>query len=122
GANPLDLKRGMEKAVKAGVAMMKRHQENCLSRRQRGKFIYDIGVGIEGGELLSGTVTAVQRSDYTVVGTARNAAEELESMSRHGRYTRIIVSPLVYESVDNFRFVEHENQEAYELASLEETE
>lgn len=111
-----------QKAVRAGAAMMRRHQENCLSRRQQGKFLYDIGVGIEGGELLSGTVTAGQRSDYTVVGTARNAAEDLESVSRYGRYTRIMVSPLVYQSVNSFRFVEHDNQEAYELASLEATE
>ncbi len=111
-----------QKAVRAGIAMMRRHQENCLSRRQQGKFLYDIGVGIEGGELLSGTVTAGQRSDYTVVGAARNAAEDLESMSRYGRSTKIMVSPLVYESVNNFRFVEHENNAAYELVTLEERE
>ncbi len=111
-----------QKAVRAGIAMMRRHQENCLSRRQQGKFLYDIGVGIEGGELLSGTVTAGQRRDYTVVGAARNAAEDLESMSRYGRSTKIMVSPLVYESVNNFRFVEHENNAAYELVTLEERE
>ncbi|HOI90276.1 MAG TPA: adenylate/guanylate cyclase domain-containing protein [Candidatus Rifleibacterium sp.] len=116
------LSEACQKAVRAGIAMMRRHQENCLSRRQQGKFLYDIGVGIEGGELLSGTVTADQRSDYTVVGAARNAAEDLESMSRYGRSTKIMVSPLVYESVNNFRFVEHENNAAYELVTLEERE
>lgn len=108
-----------EKALAASIAMMRRHQEICILRKQQGQFVYAIGVGIEAGQLLCGTVTAGLRSDYAVVGTARNAAEELESRSRDGRLTRIIVSPQVFQLVNSHEFVLHADGENYELKELE---
>jgi hypothetical protein len=55
-----------------------------------------------------------------VVGVARNAAEELEIRSKEGLYTRIIVSPQVFQLVDGYKFVLHGDGENYELAELEE--
>lgn len=113
------LREASEKAIDAGVAMMRRHQEINMRRSNEGKFNYGIGVGIEAGQLLSGVVTAGARSDYTVVGIARTTAEELEATSRHGRFTRIIVSPQVHELAENYSFMQHSDGENFELASLE---
>lgn len=113
------LRESCERAVAAAVAMTRRHQEINLRRANEARFSYDIGVGIEAGQLLSGVVTAGSRNEYTVVGTARTTAEDLEGRSKQGRFTRIIVSAQVFETVDNFRFVKHTDGENYELASLE---
>ena len=113
------LEEASKKALAAGTAMMRCHQEIIRQRQAQGRFAYLIGVGIEAGQLLSGTVTAGQRRDYTVVGVARNTAEELESRSRTGRFTRIIVSPQVFQLVDNYDFVLHVDEENFEVADLE---
>ena len=107
-------------AVRAAVAMMRKHHQICQQRSREGKFVYSTGVGIEAGLLLSGTITAGSRNDYMVVGVARNAAEELEIRSKEGLYTRIIVSPQVFQLVDGYKFVLHGDGENYELAELEE--
>ncbi len=106
-------------AVRAAVAMRRSHAQLCRRRQSEGKFVYETGIGIEVGILLSGIVSAGSRSDYTVVGAARNMAEELEAKSKEGRYTRIIVSPQVFSLVKGYKFIRHVDGKNYEVAELE---
>ncbi len=115
----LTLEEASQKAVTAATAMMQRHREICRQRQEQGRFAYAIGIGIEAGQLLSGSVSAGLRREYTVVGVARNAAEDLESRSRNGRFTKILVSPQVFQLVDNYEFVLHVDEENFELVELE---
>lgn len=86
-----------DRAVKAALAMIKRHRQINEQRRLAGCFDYAFGIGIEVGYLLSGTVKAGDRYEYVVVGDARVRSEELEGLSKKGRHTRVMVSEKVYD-------------------------
>lgn len=113
------LKEASQNAVEAAIAMILRHQEINRKRYADGLFSYEIGIGIESGQLLSGIISAGERREYAVVGIARNTAEQLEASSKMGRFTKIVVSPQVYELVDGFKFVKLADDENWEIASLE---
>lgn len=85
-----------EKSVKAAQAMLTGQQQIIQQRRQQGKFVYEFGIGIEVGYLLSGTVKAGTRYEYLFVGDARTRAEALEALSKEGRHTKIMVSEKIF--------------------------
>ena len=58
-----------------------------------GLFRYEIGIGIDCGTLMLGTLGSRGRLEFAIVGESRHVAEEMEALSKLGTATRIVLSP-----------------------------
>lgn len=83
------------RAVGAAMEMRRRHAGILAERRAAGRFVYQMGVGIDRGEVLTGTFGETGRLEHTLLGPPRQRAERLEAMSKKGNHTLIVVSPTV---------------------------
>lgn len=93
-------------AVRAALAM-----KDCLnvfnqSRRENGAFTIDIGIGINTGPVMLGDVGGERRKDLTVIGDAVNLAARLETVSKLGRHTHIVLSEETFRLVADHVAVE----------------
>ncbi len=80
------------RAVRAGIHMMKVHRSGRAGNLSDFAVDFQIGVGITQGEVVTGIVGDPQvRLDLTVLGDIVQRAETLESSSRNGRFSRIVV-------------------------------
>jgi len=96
------------RAVAAGLEMRRGHEALQAERRAHGLFTYEMGVGIDGGDLFVGTIGTHGRSEFTVFGPPREAAEALESASKKGTGTRVMISARIRdEAGTRFRCTAH---------------
>ncbi|MGL5061967.1 MAG: adenylate/guanylate cyclase domain-containing protein, partial [Microcoleus sp.] len=70
-------------AVKAGIAMLETLAEYNLTRDERGYAPIEIGIGINTGSLMLGTVGGENRMDGTAIGDAVNLASRLEGLTKN---------------------------------------
>ncbi|HNV71294.1 MAG TPA: adenylate/guanylate cyclase domain-containing protein, partial [Candidatus Ozemobacteraceae bacterium] len=85
-------------ALKAAREMNDAHRAIQADRQANGLFGYRMGIGIETGRLLTGVLgDSETRLDFTVLGDIVTRAAELESASRHGSSSRIVVSEAIRE-------------------------
>ncbi|MBF0546191.1 MAG: adenylate/guanylate cyclase domain-containing protein [Candidatus Riflebacteria bacterium] len=92
----------VNQALNASRKMMAKHRELIKERIVSGKFSYEIGIGIERGDLLVGVLGEESvRLDFTVFGNPINRAAELENLSKEGTSTKIIISESVRKSLPN---------------------
>lgn len=103
-----------ERAVRAGLEMRQRHTAIQEERRRRGEFLYEMGTGIDRGEVLVGTFGREGRLEHTVLGPPRLRAERLEASTKKGSRTRVMVSPLVASLCPRLEFARI-SSEAWEL-------
>lgn len=82
-------------AVLAAKAMRKRARELMRERNERGLQTFEMGIGINTGEVVVGNVGAKNRMDYTVIGDTVNVAARLEQMTKG---QDIIVGEEVYKA------------------------
>ncbi len=108
------------KAVTAAKLMMNKHNELQMLRKKNDEFVYNIGIGLDFGMVMAGVLSTSNRSEFTILGPARAYAEHLESQSRNGTHTRILVSERIIERLPiEVRLVSVENQKFYEIENLE---
>ncbi len=69
-------------AVKAGIAMLHSLDDYNQYRTNAGYVPIKIGIGINTGSLMLGTVGATNRMDSTVIGDAVNLAARVESLTK----------------------------------------
>lgn len=82
------------RALQAAIEMRQEHDRLCQARRRDCRFAYEIGIGLESGKVVTGVLGDPEvRLDFTVLGEAMKNAAELESLSRYGSASRIVVSP-----------------------------
>ncbi|MBN2062939.1 MAG: adenylate/guanylate cyclase domain-containing protein [Deltaproteobacteria bacterium] len=81
-------------AVNAAIGMQQATEKIMVSRRLAGKEIFEIGIGINTGEVILGNVGSRNRMDYTVIGDAVNTASRLQSTAKGGE---IIIGAKTYE-------------------------
>ncbi|MBD2043674.1 ATP-binding protein [Microcoleus sp. FACHB-672] len=70
-------------AVKAGLAMLQRQGEYNKDREEAGKPPIKIGIGINTGSLMLGTVGGHNRMDGTVISDAVNLASRIEGLTKN---------------------------------------
>lgn len=93
-------------AVNSACKMMKFVREFSNERKRNGLFPVDIGIGINSGKVMLGDVGSSLRKDLTIIGDEVNLAARLESSSKQGKYTGIILSQSTYAMVSDFVEVE----------------
>lgn len=86
-------------AIKAAFAMKRFLKKLNIKRTQAKQFTIDIGVGISTGSVLLGDVGSERRKDLTVIGDEVNLASRLETASKKGRHSKIIISGNTYNLV-----------------------
>ena len=81
-------------AARTGLAMQAGIRELSARRVAAGKSPIAIGVGLNAGEVIAGTVGTDARMEYTVIGDSVNLASRLESSAGPGQ---VLVSAETYE-------------------------
>ena len=85
-------------ALQASIAMCKELTHYNKLRARQNYAPIDIGIGLNAGQLILGTVGSKERLDTTVIGNAVNLASRIESLNKiYG--TRLILSESVKEGL-----------------------
>jgi len=80
-------------AVRAGLAMQARNQALNAERVKRGLPIFEIGIGINTGDVFTGYIGSPKRMDFTVIGDHVNVASRLCSIAPPGK---VIIGEATY--------------------------
>jgi class 3 adenylate cyclase len=81
---------GADDAVRAGIAMLQTLAEYNQYRSRYGYVPIKIGIGINTGSMMLGTIGGTSRMDSTVISDAVNLASRLEEMTKHYRVPLLI--------------------------------
>ncbi|NLI80048.1 MAG: HAMP domain-containing protein, partial [Candidatus Riflebacteria bacterium] len=97
----------VDRPLRAAAAMMEAHRAYNRERQGRGEFPYQVGIGVEVGEVVTGVLGDPDvRLDFTVMGEPFKHAADLEACSKSGRALKIVVSPEVKaRAAASFRFL-----------------
>ncbi|MCK9226155.1 MAG: adenylate/guanylate cyclase domain-containing protein, partial [Candidatus Muirbacterium halophilum] len=98
---PVHHKEHAQLAVKCGFAMLAKLDELVLKWKKDGVEPFNIGIGINTGDMIVGNMGSPKRMDYTVIGDAVNTGARIESLTRQFK-TSFIVSENTYERVKDF--------------------
>lgn len=93
-------------AVKAAVDMQSFVARLNEERSSQGLFTAQIGIGISSGNVLQGEVGSHKRKDLTIIGDEVSLAARLESASKKGKHTRIMISAGVMKNIAHLIKVE----------------
>lgn len=92
--------KGADDALRASVAMLERLQSYNLERESYGRPAIAIGIGINTGRLMLGTVGGQNRMDGTVISDTVNVAARIERMTRvYG--VNLLISHHTFMQLDN---------------------
>jgi adenylate cyclase len=86
-------------AVRAGIAMQERNEALNAERIIRGLPTFELGVGINSGDVFTGYIGSPKRMDFTVIGDHVNIASRLCSVAAGGK---VIVGEPTYNAVKEF--------------------
>ena len=88
-----------ERAARCALAMIAKLKELQAKWTAEGKYVIDIGIGINTGDMVVGNMGAEgKKMDYTVIGDNVNLGARLEGLTR--KYNNhIIISEYTYEKI-----------------------
>jgi adenylate cyclase len=96
---PLDQPNHAELAIRCALHMRKRLGELQKTWRSEGREIFEIGIGINSGEMVVGNMGAEgKKMDYTVIGDNVNLGARVESLTRQYNAS-ILITESTYQEV-----------------------
>jgi class 3 adenylate cyclase len=109
-----------QNAIRAAAAMMSQHFCNQQNATGQCRIQFSIGIGMEYGLVMAGIIQSSKRSEYIIIGPARVRAEKLESSSKSGRFSRIIIGHQMLNQMPAIAslFVKH-SEDSFELQNPE---
>lgn len=87
-----------KRAVLCAIDMMEELKKLQEKWKAEGKPIFDIGIGINTGEMTVGFMGTTQKMEYTVIGDNVNLGSRLEGLNKEYK-THIIISDSTYQHV-----------------------
>jgi class 3 adenylate cyclase len=84
-------------AIKVAIEMQNATEDLMKVRNKQGQITYEIGIGINTGNVIVGNVGSSNRMDYTVIGDTVNIAARLEQMTKGGE---IIIGEQTYRQTN----------------------
>jgi class 3 adenylate cyclase len=102
--------RNADDAVRAGIDMLRRLSKYNAARTNQERLPIQIGIGINTGSLMLGTVGGHNRMDGTVIGDAVNLAARLEELTKdYG--VQLVISHHTFQHLEHpvhyaFRFID----------------
>jgi class 3 adenylate cyclase len=87
------------RAILSGIAIQKIIYEINEKRKTEGKIPVEMGIGINTGDAIAGSIGSEKRMEYTVVGSEVNLAQRIVSKSGKGQ---ILISESTYDPVKDF--------------------
>lgn len=89
-----------EEALRASIKIIKDLEAYSRKRQENGQPPIKVGIGMDGGQMIVGTVGNNNRMEQTVVADAVNVASRIEGMTKMYNAT-ILISEYVYNSLKN---------------------
>lgn len=113
----------IQEAVQTSLEVMSDLKDFNSQRISQGKFTIQNGIGISCSNVSLGVIGSHKKRHFHANGPAVSRAEELEAESKNGRYTRILVDPIIYEAISHqYDLIEHvremDSERAYEIRNL----
>ncbi len=87
------------RALRCAVAMHERQAQRNALAAERGTRKLEMGIGVNTGTVVAGTIGAAGRLEYTVIGDAVNVAQRLQSQAASGE---ILVSAVTLAAAPGF--------------------
>jgi adenylate cyclase len=97
---PLDQPDHARRACLTALAMMRELRRLQKKWKDEGRPAFDIGIGVNSGDMVVGNMGSEMRFDYTVMGDMVNLGSRLEGTNKEYG-TNIILSEFTYEKVKN---------------------
>ncbi|GMV91387.1 MAG: hypothetical protein AMXMBFR82_11650 [Candidatus Hydrogenedentota bacterium] len=94
--SPLSTGDDAYRAVKAAIAIQIKNAELNERRKQQGRPLFELGIGVATGEAVAGYIGSPDRMEFTVVGDKVNTARRLCSLAEPGQ---VIVSEGTYSLI-----------------------
>ncbi len=88
------------RACLTALAMIRELDRLKNTWQEEGRPVFDIGIGINSGEMIVGNMGSKMRFDYTVMGDAVNLGSRLEGLNKQYG-TRILISEYTYAAIKN---------------------
>ena len=85
-----------ERAVKAALLMQAKNAELNAARTLAGRPTFEMGVGIETGEVIAGYIGSPKRMDFTVIGDRVNTARRLCSLAEE---RQVVIGETAFQRV-----------------------
>ena len=93
-------KTSSDRALLAALEMKQQLNEFNVEQKSKHKDVINIGIGINTGSLMLGTIGGTHRLDTTVIGDSVNLASRLENLTRYYKNT-IIISEWSYNNLSD---------------------